>query len=121
MISSISAFPGKGRGQTPSAARVGGMRGLGQLIALGGALLSAVAVVAFLAKRPPQTPPGPSYAVAKVADVSSTPRPVSVVMRRGADRLQQREGTGLWPCNLANMGCPGTTELRATTIFSRAR
>lgn len=83
---------------------VGGMRGLGQLIALGGALLSAVAVVAFLAKRPPQTPPGPSYAVAKVADVSSTPRPVSVVMRRGADRLQQREGTGPCPCNLANMG-----------------
>lgn len=79
-------------------------------------MVGAFAVLAFLAQRPPTEPPPPAYAVAKVASVSGTPLALSVVTQRGADRLRQREGTR-FPCTAGNMGCPGTTELRATLVF----
>ncbi|MGH2500073.1 MAG: ubiquinol-cytochrome c reductase iron-sulfur subunit [Candidatus Limnocylindria bacterium] len=73
-------------------------------------------MVAFLAQRPPLAPAPPPYAVAKVAEVSSTAKAVSVVMRRGFDRVLQRKGSGFGACP-GSMGCPGTTALRPTPVF----
>jgi len=92
------------------------MRRRGLQILLAGAFLAALGVVAFLSQRPPAVVPPPPYAVARVADVSSTPQAVSVVMRRGFDRVLQREQSRFGSCP-GSLGCPGSTELRPTTIF----
>lgn len=102
--------------QTSSVRDDGLMRRKGVLIVLGGALLGAVGVVAFLAQRPAGVNPPPPYAVARAADVTTTPQAISVVMRRGFDRVLHREGSRL-SCADGSMGCPGTTELRPTTVF----
>lgn len=81
-------------------------------------LLGIVGLVAFLAQRPAEIPPPAPYAVAKIEAVTSTPLVVSVVMNRGADRLMQRQRYGSpWQCTVVSMGCPATTELRATPVF----
>lgn len=85
------------------------------MIVIAGAVVGAIAVVAFLAQRPPAYVSAP-YAVAKVAEVSSTPKAVSVVMRRGAERVLQRERSGFGSCP-GSLGCPGSTGPRPTTVF----
>jgi Rieske Fe-S protein len=92
------------------------MRRKGALIALLGPLLGAMGIVAFLSQRPPEPAPPAPFAVAKVSDVSSTPQVISVVMRRGADRLLQRRASTLGSCP-GSIGCPGSTELRPTPVF----
>lgn len=91
------------------------MRRRGLLIVLGGAFLGTIGVVAFLAQRPAAYVP-PAYAVAKASEVTSTPRPISVEMQRGADRRVQRQRSNLGSCP-GSMGCPGSTDLRAVTVF----
>jgi Rieske Fe-S protein len=86
------------------------------LVVVGGAMVMAIGVVAFLAQRPPTEPPLAPYAVAKVAEVSTTARPVEVVMRQGADRLLQRERSNFGRCP-GTMGCPSSTEMRPVPIF----
>lgn len=93
------------------------MRKGGVLLVLGVAILGGIGIVAFLAQRPPADPLPPPAVVAKVADVSSTPRAVEVVIRRGADRVLQREQTGFGRCSAGMMGCPGAIELRPVTVF----
>ncbi len=92
------------------------MRRKGVLLVVGSALVAALGLVAFAVQRPPTDRPAPSYAVAKVAEVSTTPRPVEVVMRRGADRLLQRQRSNFGPCP-GSMGCPSSTEVRPVTVF----
>ena len=57
--------------------------------------------------------------VAKVADVSITPRAFEVVMRRGADRFLQREGTG-FRCSAGMMGLPWGDRAPAGDAIPRA-
>lgn len=79
------------------------------------AVVSAIGVLAFLAQRPPSHVP-PPHAVAKVAEISTTPRSVSVLMRRGLDRALQRERSNFGTCPGA-MGCGVSSELQPTTVF----
>lgn len=79
------------------------------------AIMGAVGVVAFLAQRPPANVP-PPYAVANVAEISTTPRTVSVPMQRGLDRALQRERSDFGACPGA-MGCGVSWDLRPTTVF----
>lgn len=90
-------------------------RGVPLILAVG--ILIAVGIVAFLAQRPPADPPPPPALVAKVADVSSIPLAVQVVMRRGSDRVLQREQLGFGRCSSGTMGCPATLELRPVAVF----
>lgn len=89
----------------------------GVLLVLGVGVLAAAGVVAFLAQRPPADPPPPPALVARVADVSSTPLAVQVVMQRGSDRVLQRERLGFGRCSAGTMGCPATVELRPVMVF----
>jgi hypothetical protein len=92
------------------------VRKRGVLLIISGATLVGIGTLAFLAQGSPTEPPPPPTVVAKVADVSITPRAVEVVIRRGADRVLQREGTDL-RCSAGMMGCPGAIELRPVTLF----
>jgi Rieske Fe-S protein len=87
----------------------------GLLIVVAASLATAVGVLAFLAQRPP-TETAPPYAVAKVAEVTGTPRTVSVVMWRGAERMMQRERSDFGRCP-GSLGCPGLTALGPTPVF----
>lgn len=94
------------------------MRRRGILLVLAAAVATGVGVAGFLAQRPPADPRLQPTAVAKVAEVAGTPRAVQVVFRRGADRVLQRERTGFFRCGAGmTMGCPGSVEPRAVTIF----
>jgi hypothetical protein len=93
------------------------VRRRGVLLILGVGILTAVSIVVFLAQRPPADPPPPPAVVARVADVSSTPLAVQVVMRRGSDRVLQRDQLGFGRCSSGTMGCPATLELRPVTVF----
>jgi hypothetical protein len=95
----------------------GSVRKNGVVLVLGSAILLGIGVLAFLTQGPPREPPPPPSAVAKVADVASTPRAVEVVIQRGADRVLQRERTGFARCRAGTMGCPGAIELRPVTVF----
>jgi hypothetical protein len=95
----------------------GRVRGKGVWLILGLSLFAVLGVVGFLAQRLPTEQAGLPYAVAKVVDISSTPRSVQVVMQRGYDRVLQRDRTGFAPCGGPVMGCPGTIELRPVTVF----
>jgi hypothetical protein len=94
----------------------GPVRNKGILLVVGGALVTAIGVVVFLAQRPPTQPPLPKYAVARIAEVSTTPLRVEVVMRKGADRLLQRERSDLGRCP-GNLGCPSSTEMGPVPVF----
>lgn len=83
---------------------------------IAGVVVGAVGVAAFLGQRPPAVVPPPPHAVAKVTELSGTPLEVSVVMRRGFDRVLQRERFRFGTCP-GSMGCPGTTALRPTPVF----
>lgn len=93
------------------------VRRRGILLIVGVGVLTAVGIVAFLAQRRPADPPAPPALVAKVADVSTTPLAVQVVMQRGSDRVLQREQLGFGRCSSGTMGCPATLELRPVTVF----
>jgi hypothetical protein len=84
---------------------------------LGGALVAAIALVVFLAQRPPSYEYPPPYVVARAAELSSTPQPIKVVLQRGADRALQRDRTGFGPCSPGQMGCPASIEVRPITVF----
>ncbi len=49
--------------------------------------------VAFLAQEKGREVAAPSYVVIPLDEMSLTPRGISVVMRRGTDRVQQRAGS----------------------------
>src|SRR5712692_134562 len=92
------------------------MRKKGVLLVVGGVVVLALGLVGVLARQSrEEQPPAPS-AAATVDEISTTPRPVQVVMRRGADRVLQRERAGV-PCSAGVMGCPGSIELWGVTIF----
>jgi Rieske Fe-S protein len=94
------------------------VRGKGAALVLATALFTISGIVAFLAQRPPVEPAGPPFAVAKVADVTMTPRPVQVLMERGLDRIMQRQRTSSFPCGTAGgMGCPGSVEVQPVKVF----
>ncbi len=61
--------------------------------------------VAFLAQEKGREVAAPSYVVVPLDEMSLTPRGIPVVMRRGADRVQQRAGSSPFPpCRPGVMG-----------------
>ncbi len=79
-------------------------------------LLGVVLVIAFL--TPPSQPPAPPLVAARVSEVTSTPMAIPVEMRRGSDRVIQRERVG-HPCPIAPpvMGCPASTPVQTVTVY----
>lgn len=93
------------------------MRNIGVLLVLGGTVVAAIAVVAFLAQRPPSHEYPPPYVVARATDLSGTPQPIQVVLQRGADRTLQRDRTAFGPCAPGKMGCPTSNEVQSMRVF----
>lgn len=97
------------------------MRNRGALIIVGGFMVAALGAAAVLSQRSPggTGPPqlGGSFAVAKTSEVSRTPLAVQVKMRQGADRVLQRQQTGLLPCSAQTMGCPAVLQVENVTVL----
>jgi hypothetical protein len=87
------------------------------LLVFGGALLAAIALVVFVAQRPPTHQYPAPYIVARTTDVSGTPQPIQVVLQRGADRTLQRERSAFGPCAPGKMGCPTSNEVQSILVF----
>jgi len=76
--------------------------------------------VAFLAQEKGREVAAPSYVgmVVPLDEMSLTPRGIPVVMRRGADRVQQRAGSSSFlPCGPGVMGCASSSGLVPVTVF----
>ena len=74
--------------------------------------------VAFLAQEKGREVAAPSYVVVPLDEMSLTPRGIPVVMRRGADRVQQRAGSSPFgPCRPGVIGCPSSSDLVPVTVF----
>lgn len=74
--------------------------------------------VAFLAQDKSREVAVPAYVVVPLDEMSLTPRSIPVVMRRGADRVQQRSGSSPFgPCRRSGMGCPSSSDLVPVTVF----
>jgi Rieske Fe-S protein len=92
------------------------MRSRGVLLVVNGLLLVALGTFAFLAQRSIKVDPLAPFAAANVSAVSHTPLPIQVKVKRGADRVLQRERTS-FACMPEAMGCPASVQVQSVTVL----
>lgn len=92
------------------------MRGRGVVLLFVVGIATAIGVVAIVVQPGRQPVAPPPQAVANAADISATPREVSVVLLHGWDRVLQRRATG-WSTCPGGIGCPASIDIRSDPVF----